>query len=72
MSKVTLEDVKAMTKPTIFSNVVAGVIGASESRMHEYGKRHELPWTTIVIGNRVHHSREQFIECLEAREKKLR
>lgn len=66
-TKRTLDDLRGMTDAMISNPLAAEASGINPERLHEYGKRHELPWFTFVVGNRVYHSREQLIECIGGR-----
>lgn len=57
----TLDDLKAMTCATISNALAARVLGMDPARLAGYAIGGQLGWNTIRSGNRVKHSREDFI-----------
>ena len=63
MSRMTMEDVKAMTADFITPAVAASVLKMDTGRLIGYAKEGQLPFPVQISGNRVKISRKGFLDC---------
>ena len=61
MVRLTLDMLKAWSSATITNAQAANVLEMDPGRLAEYARAGKLGWNTTVSGNRVLHSRQDFI-----------
>ena len=61
--KLDLEDLKAMSSPTIPNTMAAEALRMDPGRLAEYARKGQLGWKVLAPedGSRVYHNREDFI-----------
>ena len=61
MIQLTLNHLRTMTGATITNAQAANVLKMDPGRLSAYARAGKLGWSTTISGNRVLHSREDFI-----------